>query len=548
MFLKHLPLFFFLTIPKESTHMPILAETGNLIELSPVVKQYLWWGLGIYIAGMLIIGYISSRKVSTMGDFLVAGRRLPLWMATATLLATWFGAGSSMGVAATVFSGDLRDVIADPFAASISLILAGIFIVGLLRKHKCMTVTDIIERQYGRTAGIYASFWMLPVYIGWLGAQVLGIGTILNLLTGMPTLYGTLAGAFIVFIYTACGGMWAVTLTDVVQVTLIILGLALILPGAVSLAGGWEAVYSTERADLSLLPAETTWNSSVEYVGSWIIMGLGCMVGQDLVQRSLASKNPSVAKQSSIYSGILYMFIGMIPITIGLAAKILFPDVWHIDMAGMESSQLENSVLPYVAIRVLGDMHPLILTIFISALVAAIMSSADSSLLAASSLFSNNILRPMYPKLKDKDLLVITRGVTLIVLAVATILALAVQSIYSLMINCWASQLVVVFVPVVTALYFPRSTKSTALMTMGVSTAVWIIYMAIGAIGLEGGFTEIMESDTFGSILTIGAVYGFVSGIITFAICYCFDLKKSVVNRDIIPETTEIESDIAIQE
>lgn len=71
-------------------------------------------------------------------------------MATATLLATWFGAGSSMGVAATVYTDGIGGVLADPFGASISLVLAGIFIVGLLRRLKCLTVTDIVERKYGK--------------------------------------------------------------------------------------------------------------------------------------------------------------------------------------------------------------------------------------------------------------------------------------------------------------------------------------------------------------------------------------------------------------
>ena len=132
------------------------ASSGNF-GLSSGTTKILLLGIIIYMACMLIIGWISSRKVNQMSDFLVAGRRLPLWMATATLLATWFGAGSSMGVAATVYSDGISGVLADPFGASISLILAGIFVVGMLRKQKCMTVTDIIERRFGKGAGVYAS-------------------------------------------------------------------------------------------------------------------------------------------------------------------------------------------------------------------------------------------------------------------------------------------------------------------------------------------------------------------------------------------------------
>ena len=123
------------------------AEGEAMIALDATTKNTLWIGIGVYVLLMLTIGYLAGRKVKNLGDFIVAGRRLPLWMATATLLATWFGAGSSMGVAATVYSGSLRDVVADPFGASLSLILAGMFIVGVLRKLNCMTVTDIIQKK-----------------------------------------------------------------------------------------------------------------------------------------------------------------------------------------------------------------------------------------------------------------------------------------------------------------------------------------------------------------------------------------------------------------
>lgn len=215
---------------------------GTMLSQSGMIT--LWIGIVAYVGVLIGIGFWSSRKVKGMNDFLVAGRRLPLWMATATLLATWFGAGSSMGVAATVYSDGIGGVLADPFGASISLVLAGIFIVGLLRRLKCLTVTDIVERKYGKWAGVYTSLWMIPVYIGWLGAQMLGIGTILHILTGMDAIWGTLIGAAVVLIYTFAGGMWAVTLTDVVQVSLIVIGLFVIVPGAVFEAGGWSEMTS----------------------------------------------------------------------------------------------------------------------------------------------------------------------------------------------------------------------------------------------------------------------------------------------------------------
>ena len=491
----------------------------NAVALSGRSAVMLISGMCIYMLLMLFIGWISCRKVSKMSDFLVAGRRLPLWMSTATLLATWFGAGSSMGVAATVYSDGINGVLADPFGASLSLILAGVFIVGMLRKNGCMTVTDIIERRFGKAAGVYASLWMIPVYVGWLGAQLLGLGTILNLLLGISVIKGTLIGAAVVLLYTCAGGMWAVTLTDVVQVGIMIIGLIMLLPGTVELAGGCDAMLETLTAADTLAPVgASSFNDYVYYIGSWIVMGLGCMVGQDLVQRSLASKNSKIAVASSVMSGFLYVVIAFIPLSIGIAARVIFPK-FGITEAVM-GGDLENQVLPRIAIMVFGGSYPVLLTIFIAALTAAIMSSADSSLLAGASLLCNNVIAPLCPKLREKWLLFGTRITTLLLTVIALILAIWVKSIYSLMINSWISQLVIIFLPVIMALYVPKATANTAWATMIVGTVVWIGYTYIASCGSGMGIVKLLASDGFDRAITCGAVYGFVAALITFICSY----------------------------
>lgn len=503
------------------------AKSAGSLGLSSGSLYTLWIGIAVYLFCMLGIGMWSSSKVKGMNDFLVAGRRLPLWMATTALLATWFGAGSSMGVAATVFSDGIGAVRADPFGASFSLIIAGIFIVGMLRRLKCLTVTDIIERRYGKWAGVYASAWMVPVYVGWLGAQLLGMGTILHVLTGLDVIWGTLIGAAVVLIYTYAGGMWAVTLTDVVQVSIIIIGLFLIVPGAVGEAGGWaQMIKNIPEADLSLWipPAADavkghTADDWTYYIGGWIIMGLGCTIGQDLVQRSLASRNEKIAVSSAVMSGFFYMAVALVPITIGFAARFVF--VKHGITSEALGGDLENQVLPRMAILILGQLHPVILTIFLAALISAIMSSADSSLLAASSLICNNVIGSIWPRKSDKSLLRMTRTVTVLLTIVALVLATKVESIYTLMINSWASQLVVVLIPVVTALYVPNASKNCAWASMAVSTVVWLAYAFIAGIaGSDMSFVELMNSAEMERALTCGAVYGFAAGIIAFICCY----------------------------
>ena len=217
-------------------------------------------------------------------------------------------------------------------------------------------------------------------------------------------------------------------------------------------------------------------------------------------------------------SGFLYLLIAVIPIMIGFASRIVLAK-YGITSETM-GGDLENQVMPRMAILILGAIHPVIMTIFLAALVSAIMSSADSSLLAGSSLMVRNVIDALAPSDDPKVALKRTRIVTVILLVVATAIAFISKSIYSLMVNCWTSQMVVVFLPVIIALYVPKASRSTAWAVMFVSTAVWLFYTFVCVCGSGLGFTEVIQSDAFERAQTCGAVYGFASGIICFILCH----------------------------
>jgi Na+/proline symporter len=181
-------------------------------------------------------------------------------------------------------------------------------------------------------------------------------------------------------------------------------------------------------------------------------------------------------------------------------------------------SDLDNQILPQMALIVLGKLHPAVLVLFFSALISAIMSSADSSLLAGSSLFCNNILKPFFPEIPDKKFLFITRISTVLLLALSLFFAMSVQNIYLLMKNSWVTQLVVVFIPVVTAIYLPKASPRAAWVSMLISLAVWLGYCGYFFCSATGSFTEIMSN--FDRPVTCGAVYGFAAGVLAFGCCY----------------------------
>ncbi len=453
-------------------------------------------GVFFYMALMLAIGYWSSRQIKDLADFLVAGRRLPFYLATATLFATWFGAGTIMGAAGTAYTDGIMGVIADPFAAGLSLILAGFFYVGFLRRLKLLTITDIFGKYYGKGAEIFASILMVPVYIGWLGAQMVALGYIMYTLTGLDPLLGIALGAAIVLIYTFAGGMWAVTLTDFVQMIILIAGLFVILPAALFEVGGMGAlIRATPRELWRCIPCGAGYYGWMTYFGQWALMGLGCIVGQDLIQRSLASRNEKVARWSAVTAGVGYFTIGFIPILLGFAGRIIFPDIADAEF-----------VIPQLAMKLLSVP---MMVIFLGALLSAIMSSADSSLLAATSLMTKNIILEVFPHMKKRDFLPLARNVTIVMAVLSLLVALYVQQIYNLMVNSWATLFVGIFVPVTAALYWRKANKEAAWASMVLGTGTWIGYIII----MTGNFQEIADP-----IFYTAAAYGGIVSLISYVL------------------------------
>jgi SSS family transporter len=449
-----------------------------------------------YMAAMLAVGWWSSRRVKTLDDFLVAGRRLPYGLATATLFATWFGAGSCMGASGTAYTDGILGVICDPFAAALSLVLAGLFYVALLRRLRLLTVTDLFGRYYGKGAEIFASVLMVPVYIGWLGSQMVALGVILQEIAGVPQLTGVLIGGAVVLAYTLAGGMWAVTLTDLVQVVVLVLGLLILLPVVLGRAGGIGGLMDGTPSELwRFFPASGAGTDDwMAYLGQWALMGLGCVVGQDLIQRSLASRSERVAKHSAVTAGVCYLVMGSVAVLIGLAGRLVMP--------GLEDPE---QLMPKLALECL---HPVVVVVFLGALVSAIMSSSDSSLLAAASLTVNNIVLRLFPSRRGQGLAIMR--IATILLAILSIgVALAVNEIYSLMVNSWATLLVGIFVPVTAALYWRKANAAAAWVSMIAGTGTWLIYILV----VSGDLLEIEDP-----LMYRAALYGGVASLAGYVV------------------------------
>src|SRR5512134_2215270 len=203
-----------------------------------------------YLAVTIAIGLYATKFVSSSKDYLVAGRSLPLYMTTATVFATWFGAETVLSVSATFVKDGLGGIPADPFGATFCLIFVAVFFARAFYRMDLLTIGDFYKKRYGKGVEVLTSIAVTISYLGWTSAQLTALGIVFNALSqGAISLdQGIIIGAVVVLIYTTFGGMWAVALTDLFQSFVIVIGLFYVAYLATGLAGGVEAVVTHASA------------------------------------------------------------------------------------------------------------------------------------------------------------------------------------------------------------------------------------------------------------------------------------------------------------
>lgn len=424
-------------------------------------ENIIFTGVAIYMLGMLGVGFYASKKSQTVTDFMVAGRGLSLPILSMTVLATWFGGAMMLGGAGAAFDGGMLGVIADPWGGALALVLVGLFFARLFRKLKIITVTDFMEQRFGKTAGVAITITTIVSNTMWVAGMLVAFGTIFDSLTNIPIETGIIIGAVIVFAYTMLGGMWAVALTDFVQMTIIIIGLIILLAVVLIDVGGWGAVSrQLPSGTFSMLPPENTAEQWLNYLRAWTIIGLVDITAQTLFQRASAAKTADIARRAFLIGGIGYLTFGMIPVFLGIIGSVTMPELANSEF-----------VIPEMA---KAHLHPVAIAIFVGAMLAAIMSSADSALLAASSILAKNVLpaikRDPSPRL---SLLVVRLGIPLVG-GVAILIALRIQVVFDLMVDANILGLAAIIVPFILGAYWRKANRTGALAGIAAGLVTWL--------------------------------------------------------------------------
>lgn len=431
----------------------------------------LWFVIGYWIISVAI-GLIASLKVHNTKDFAIAGRHLPFYMVVATVFATWFGAETVLGVPATFLGENMRGIVADPFGSSLCLIFVGLFFAAPLYKMKLLTIGDFYKKRYGRTAEVMTTLAIVVSYLGWVGAQIAALGLVFNIVSdgAISQTTGMWIGSMTILIYTFFGGMWAVAVTDLIQMVIIVIGM-LYIGGEVSeLAGGVGTVvqHARDAGKFEFWPSADM-KDIIAFAAAAMTMMLGSMPQQDVFQRVQSAKTIKYAVWGSVLGGSLYFIFAFVPMFLAYSATLIDPDMVAKNMGEGGDPQM---ILPQL---VLSHAPLFAQVMFFGALLSAIKSCASATLLAPSVSFSENILKPMMPHMSDKKLLKLMRFVTLGFTIVVTLYAVNSElSIFSMVENAYQVTLVSAFIPLAFGVYWKRATNQGALCAIFAGLIVWI--------------------------------------------------------------------------
>lgn len=388
-----------------------------------------------YMIGVLGVGIFSGLSVRDLEDYSISKTPFTTFVLVAAIFATLVGGGSTMGVSEKVFSTGMVFLLACVSFVIRDLIIAIVFVPKFDQYKGCLTVGDIMAIYYGKVGKICVGIAGVLQGSTFLAMQVAAVGHLLNYFLGMDYWLGTLIGVGIVVIYSAFGGIKAVTLTDVIQFSVLIVAIPVTFSLGLDMVGGFSGLFnSVPKEKLSFIP------KSGEEIRFFTLVFVFILPYLDpaLVQRLLMGKTAKQARTALIISALGRLpYYGMVGV-LGLIAFILEPTL----KSDMAFPYLVNQILP-VGIKGL----------VIAGVMAVIMSTADSFLHVAGLLLTHDVIKPiMGERMTHQKELSVARIVTAVIGTLALIGALSNTNIIELNILAYVFWLPAIFIPLVSAI------------------------------------------------------------------------------------------------
>lgn len=416
-----------------------------------------WLALLLVFGGLLFVGYTSARKIKETDDFLLAGRNLNKIQAAFSVAASDFGGSGLVGATALCYQIGLSGAWWNWCAAPAFLIL-GIFLVKRLRPLAAATAPEFLEMRYDKKTRTLATAMQISAIIPMLSAQFLVGAVALNTLFGVSMTWGLVISVALVLSYTAVGGLMSVANTDVFNFIILVGSVIIAVPLMIAKAGG-VAVIMAQVPESFFSIGELGALKPI----SWIFMSL-FMYGtqQAYLQRVFASKDVSTATFSYVFTSGAYLIYGFMVAMIGITMSVLMPGLEDPNTA---YAMMIKTVMP-MGLAGLG----------LGGIFAASLSSADSVLLAGTTLFVNDIYKTFINKdADDKKMLWVSRIATLIICVGGVVVANLMQNLIQIVYVAGLFYSAAVFFPIIIGVYWKRANATGAFFAIIASFFVGVL-------------------------------------------------------------------------
>ncbi|MFT7035156.1 MAG: SSS family solute:Na+ symporter [Cyclobacteriaceae bacterium] len=466
----------------------------------------------VYVVIVFGVGYYFYRKNKTVDDYYVAGRDVGSWHIGLSVVATDVGGGFSIGLGGLGFvMGISGSWIL--FTGLIGAWLAIIFLIpkvyALPHLKSYSTLPQIFDFFYGKQVAILAGVITTVGYLSFTSSQIIaGAKLASGTFTDLSFPYAVLIMGSVAVGYTILGGLKAVIYTDTVQWIVLMAGLLFIgVPYAYHAVGGWEVIHNTlpeSYFSLSNISWKQLINWGITIIPIWF-------VGMTLYQRMFASRGEQEAKKAWFIAGLFeWPIMAFLGVTLGLLSKVALEQGVFAELGILPGSSIDEELgLPILLRTVLpSGLMGLVLAAYFS----AVMSTADSCLMACSGSFLTDILRIKSKGNElDRESLRYSQLATLFLGIIALVIALFLENVLEAMLFSYAFMVSGLFVPIIGALYWKRATQ------LGAMTA-----MVIGGgttIGLTLTKTELFGFDP--------NLYGILAALIAFILLGNFKSKQN---------------------
>ncbi|MEN6462388.1 MAG: sodium:solute symporter family protein, partial [Syntrophomonas sp.] len=433
-----------------------------------IIMLTVWIIVGLYLLAMIGVGfYYKDAASKSADDFLVAGRRLGPFMVAGTLAATQVGGGSTMGVAQNAYGTWGLSSAWYIICMSIAFVIIA-YVAPHLRRSQEKTVPEYFRWRYGKGSGLLTSIIMIPPEIGDAVVQFTATGILMSVLTGWSFMFCLILSTLVILLYAYIGGLYSVTMTDVIQWVIIVIGLIVCIPFALHAVGGWNVVV-TNVPKASLDPIKGIgWGTIVSLI---IMYVASFLVGQETIQKIYSCRDEKVAKQASLLCSGMYLFFAFIPAILGLIC-LAAVNTGVISGAAIEANGTRY-VLPTLGMVVLPKV---ILGFLAAALASATMSSASSDLLGAASMWANDIYKQYVNKnATDKDIVNQAKWSLLVFGLIGLLIAtMNIENLITLLMFCFTLKSAGTIFPYVVGHFWDRASKAGSYLSIICASAVVI--------------------------------------------------------------------------